>query len=106
MTDFRAIHLLAPTDKVEATPHLTDDLARSVLVQCGEQEIDAIPGYKIGVLIYLRQDGRLVPGKVNPLLYILTIQRLVEALSVQALDVTIDRDLPMDEHPHRRKGDR
>lgn len=105
MTDFQAIHLLCARDKVESTPHLVNELARSVLVQCAEQEVTTMPGYRIGLLVYLRQEGHLIPGKVNPLLYVATIQFLAEQLGAQAIDVTLDRDLS-GEPPRRRKSDR
>ena len=56
MRDYIPVHLLAPKEKVETIPHLTNDLSRSVLVQCAEQEPYGMAGYHVGVLVYLRQD--------------------------------------------------
>jgi len=85
MNEYQAVHLMAHKDKLAAQPSYIEDLAKSVVVQGGESQ--AAPGMYVGVLVYMRQDGRLFPERLNPFLYLAAISEVTDRLVAQAIDV-------------------
>ena len=87
MSEFIAVHLLAARDKLEQEPTFVGDLNKSVLVQGGEQQSQFAPGFHVGVLIYLRQDGHLIPERLDPVVYLSCVEAAVEAIMAQCIKV-------------------